>query len=128
VIDWTPGRIAELRALWADPSLSVTAGAALMGVTKGQFCGKAFRLQLGNKPGGAARLPTQLASYHAPVTPPLAPVAQGRACLWPMWPDATGVPAPARFCGQPRYDGARTPYCREHYRKSVAAPWRGRAA
>lgn len=69
--------------------------------------------------GAGAVSPTIPAAPAPPifrrVSGTMAPRAPHRACQWPM-----NNGAPWRFCGDPRWDGTRQPYCETHARLSRA--------
>jgi hypothetical protein len=52
----------------------------------------------------------------SPLRPPLADIASGKTCRWPMWglhEKPTGI-----FCEAPRASGTRLPYCAEHCQRA----------
>lgn len=53
----------------------------------------------------------------------MAPRATHRTCQWPL-----NDGYPWRFCGEPRWDGTRMPYCQAHARIARAKPGTGEDA
>lgn len=124
--DWTPDRIAELRAHWYS-GVSTKKGADAMGITKNAFVNKAHRLELPARPSPIK--PRKETPPPAKRAPKVAAVVVGAVrdtgvltCQWPMWSHA--VRADQRFCGAPakRIGERRWPYCSGCCRKAYTYP------
>lgn len=63
--DWSPDRIALLRTLWADATLSATEIGRRMGINKNQVVGKVHHLGLPNRPPGNTGAPVEQARLDA---------------------------------------------------------------
>lgn len=89
--EWSDGRIAMLRRLWADHGLSAAAIGRMLGISKNAVVGKAHRLELPSRPSPINRRPAAPQPPRIPraprvTLPPLAATA-------PL--DATGATEPA---------------------------------
>jgi GcrA cell cycle regulator len=103
---WTPERLATLRDLWADHSLSAVKVGAILGCTKNAVIGKAHRLDL----------PPRI-EFEELRERPLHPLFEvgNRDCRFPIGnPGEEGF----HFC-RVRVETEGRSYCHEHHARSV---------
>ena len=138
VSTWADAELAELERLWLSGEPASAIGRAL-GRTKNSVIGKVHRLKLPPRPspikpaGPPPILKDRQPALDVPMPParsrkttfvatrPLKlapPAANGKLCLWPMWPDDDEPQARQahEFCGEPRQAGSS--YCEAHHARS----------
>ncbi|RVT97913.1 hypothetical protein EOD42_08980 [Rhodovarius crocodyli] len=144
-MSWTPERIDQLKALWANPANSGSTIASILRVSKNAVLGKAHRLGLPSRPSpikadAQPRAPIPMrqpkvtlplmamesAPGVAPTTPfrmvdvsfPPPPPSSRHRCCWPLWPDKG--PTTHQYCDAPvlMRGEAASSYCPDHYARA----------
>lgn len=105
---WTPEKVEELKALWAQ-GLSITQIGKQLGMTRNAVVGKAHRIGLEKRTSPIVRRPRPAAPAPAPMPQPIMSSGGSHRCQWPIGDPKT---AEFRFCGKGALPGR--PYCDDH--------------